>query len=178
MLFVTFNRDEAKNSEEARKYAYDFLLGDTGFLNPEGSRFNTSIADWFVIGGRWSGHLTEQLLDQEQLRKYWDEFNRQELTNILNTKAEIQREKAHKLFMEYFPDFKGEIPVYRNLYIGNGYPDDAMIVTKELYDKVLKQYEGEPDYEEDGLEFADLECECVDESFIGNKWVVVVDYHS
>jgi hypothetical protein len=62
-----------------------------------------------------------------------------------------------------------------------GYDDDAMLVTPELYDKCLRRFEGEyactGDPGQDDPTFADLDREEVSEDFIGEKWIVVVDYH-
>jgi hypothetical protein len=41
----------------------------------------------------------------------------------------------------------------------------------------LNKYEGEHQVDDDGLEFADLNYDCVEEDFIGNMWIVVVVYH-
>ena len=54
-----------------------------------------------------------------------------------------------------------------------GDADDAMLVTQELYDKLLKEYEELADSEST----ADLDYDPVSAEFIGKKWMVVVDYH-
>ena len=72
------------------------------------------------------------------------------------------------------PDAYVGIPYNRDTYQPNGYADDAMLLTQELYDALLKEYEGkeESDYH------ADLEYEPVSPEMIGKKWLVVVDYHN
>jgi hypothetical protein len=54
-FLVTFNKDEAETSEDARSYVTDYLH-EHGFAG-EG-RWGGGLADWFVIGGRWSGELS------------------------------------------------------------------------------------------------------------------------
>src|SRR3954451_4860271 len=54
-----------------------------------------------------------------------------------------------------------------------GGSDDAQLVTDELYDDYLAEYEGFDTIEG----FADLEREPVSRQFINRKWLVVVDYH-
>lgn len=122
---VTFNKDKAKNSEEARKYASDFLFKN-GFTAQV--YFCSGIADWFVIGGRWSGCLS----------------------------------KAKGLDR-------------RDNYKSLGYEDDAMIVDENIYNEWLKPFDGRNHNKET---FWDLNCYFVSEDFIGNKWIVVVDYHT
>ncbi len=60
-LLVTFSTDGIETSEQARKYAFNELSHDTSFISDSDSpnRFGGGIADWFKIGGRWSGELTE-----------------------------------------------------------------------------------------------------------------------
>ena len=65
-------------------------------------------------------------------------------------------------------------PEKRNVYRDDGYEDDAMIVTEEIYNTLLKEYEGSKESED----HADLDHESVSLDFVGKKWVVVVDYHT
>jgi hypothetical protein len=188
-LFVLTNKENAKTSEEARNYVYDQLMEDNSFVG-DGGRFSSPIADWFVVGGRWSGALTQLLLDQDKLKEYWKEFEKQKLgwTNNTDKKTEDQQKKSQELFTQYFPNFKGEIPIWRDAgYIHKGYEDDAQIVTKKLWDVLNKDYEKnnehvgfipeEPTPEDDGI--CDLECdEVTKENVVGKKWLVVVDYHN
>ncbi len=182
-LYVLTNKENAKTSKEARDYVYNELSNDSSFVG-DGGRWNCPISDWFVIGGRWSGALVQLLLDQNILKKFWKEFEKQQLgwTNNTDKKTEIQQKKGQKLFMKYFPKFKGEIPIWRDAgYLHKGNEDDAQIVTKELWEVLKKEYKdgipSEPNPEDDKL--CDLESnEVVKENVISKKWLVVVDYHS
>jgi len=172
--FVTFNKDEAKNSEEARKYAQNRLI-EEGFADQE-RRFNASPADWFVIGGRWSGELTRMQFKKEKLVEFSDEFGKKHgwHTNHKNSDAKRMKQ-ATKLFKKYFPTFKGLIPYWRDTYNHLGYEDDAMIVTPHIYKTFLKEHEGS---EEDGEHFWDLDYDAVNPDFIENKWIIILDYHN
>jgi hypothetical protein len=172
-FLVTFNTDEAETSEGARIQVTDFLQSN-GFVG-EG-RWSAGLADWFVIGGRWSGELTRALLDSQKLAKVEMEFEEQYgwwLGGEEHMTEEQRREQMNGIFSREFPDFAGEMPYWRNQYEPYGDEDDAMMLTQVLYDKLLKPYEGQ----EDSEEHADLEYEPVSPKMIGKKWVVVVDYH-
>src|SRR5205823_12102965 len=54
-FLVTFDCERAASSDEAREHVYDTLMHE-GFCG-EG-RWGGGLADWFVIGGRWSGELS------------------------------------------------------------------------------------------------------------------------
>src|SRR3972149_2460001 len=189
-LLVTFNKDDAQNSEDARNHVYDELSNDGSFCG-EGGRFNSPIADWFVIGGRWSGELTQSLLDKDKMAEFWKEFEAQQLgwTNATDKKEEDQKKKSEALFKKYFPDFKGSLPIWRDTYEHYGFEDDAMILTQELYDALLKPYVDDGDkaeYQNEGdhvfrneswglgnLVYTDLDYdESLSPDMIGKKWLV------
>lgn len=55
---------------------------------------------------------------------------------------------------------------------------DAQQVTEEIYDQFLAPYEGDMlAYKSGALAFVDLDQEEVSRDFIGNRWVVAIDYH-
>lgn len=182
-LFVLTDQKNARTSKEARDYVYNELSNDNSFVG-DGGRFSSPIADWFVIGGRWSGALTQLLLNQKKLKAFWKEFEKQQLgwTNNTDKKTEHQQKKSQELFIQYFPNFKGEIPIWRDAgYIHEGYEDDAQLINKELWEALKKDYKkgipSEPTPEDDRL--CDLEGdEVIEENVIGKKWLVVVDYHN
>jgi len=182
-MFVTFDKGNAKTSKEARDYAYDTLLNDSGFSS-EGSRFGSPVCDWFVIGGRWSGLLSTVSWGKKlykQIRKmekeadiqirgchYGSEEKRGEQTTL--------KEKVETLYEEALPKrYKGLLTYDRSSYAQYGYEDDAMVLTKELYEACLKDHEGE---DCDGEHYVDLDFDCVGPEMVGKKWLVVVDYHN
>ena len=168
---ITFNKENAENSEEARTYAHQFLI-DEGFC-AESGRFNCPIGDWFVIGGRWSGCLSELDVEgdlYEEVRKMLkikkDDF-------LSTDDVEKNKKKIQELWLKM--GGKGLNPLGRNAYSDYGYDDDSAIVDKKIYDKLLKEHKGECD---DGEHFWDLDYDEVSKDFIGNKWIVIVDYHN
>lgn len=173
-FLVTFDKDKADTSLEARSYVTDYLQ-ESGFAAQ--GRWGCGLADWFVIGGRWSGELTRALLNQEKLAQVEKEFEAthgwwvggQERV----TEAQ-RREQMKAIFDRAFPDFTGLMPYWRNPYQDEGYEDDAMVLTQALYDALLKDYAGKDESEH----HADLEYEPVSPAMVGKKWLVVVDYHT
>lgn len=55
---------EGRNSTEARRHVYDDLW-EHGFAGRE-TRYESPIAGWFVIGGRWTGELKRAFLNKEE----------------------------------------------------------------------------------------------------------------
>jgi hypothetical protein len=178
-FFVTFDTEQAASSDEAREYVYDTLM-EEGFCS-EG-RWGGGMADWFVIGGRWSGELSRhswaqgitaemEALEQQHAVQVWGAFYPD------GEKTRIQQELAKKfqqLWDDAAPAAYVGLPYIRDTYERYGYADDAMLLSQELYDALLKEYEGreESDYH------ADLEYEAVSPAMVGQKWLVVVDYHN
>jgi hypothetical protein len=72
------------------------------------------------------------------------------------------------------PKEYGAISINRDMYLELGYEDDAMLLTQELYDALLKEHEGE----EESEHYADLDGEKISPAMVGNKWLVIVDYHN
>lgn len=173
LLLVTLALTKGDTSLEARMSARSKLMDDDSFCG-EGGRFGCPLCDWFVIGGRWSGFLQRQLLGQG----YEDAFN----TEFPDFAAEYIPDSLisqHRASLDQFWRRSGgrdRHPLTRTGYEELGYDDDAMLINRTLYDRLLTQYAGQ-EFGGDS-EFADLDGELVDESFIGRKWLVVVDYHN
>jgi hypothetical protein len=181
-LIVLVDRNGNESSLDARKRAEAKLI-EEGFAG-EGSLFVSHPADWFVIGGRWSGELSRARLDQEKLKAFWEEFEKQELGWVGRDKPEEeQKAKAIELFGQFFPDFQGEPPVWRDSYAYLGFEDDAQVLDEALFSfiKELKSYPDDASLEDllDGNCFVDLDdpFEQLTEDAIGKKWCVVVDFH-
>lgn len=180
-LIVLSEKKNGKNSEQIRGFVYEWLI-ENGFTG-EGNRFHSPPSDWFVIGGRWSGDLTASRLDQKKMKVFEKEFEKAELGWMsLDQKEDTQRQKTKTLFRKHFPDFKGEMPIYRNRYGNLGAEDDAQIVDEHLLEKVV-----EPLLKNDGkdTEYGGYQMVCADDEnydlppvkeIIG-MWAVVVDYH-
>ena len=89
-----------------------------------------------------------------------------------------RREALNRLWQQF--GGTGPNPITRSTYEELGAEDDAMLIDQALYDHFLKPLAGES-FSLDGEScdrFADLDGDDVDESFIGRKWLLVVDYHN
>ncbi len=183
LLLVTCNKENAETSQEARDYVDDVLTNDNSFVG-EGGHFGSPVADWFVIGGRWSGELSRQTW-AEGVTKFIGELEKKEKIGLWRYSypdgkyAEKQKrliKEVEELYQKSLPaEYRDKGLVYaRDTYGNYGYEDDAAIVTPELYDLFLKPYEG-VDLSE-GV-YVDLDWDEVSRDFIHTKWLVVVDYH-
>jgi hypothetical protein len=179
-FLVTFNKKDADNSERARKLVYDTLHNE-GFVYPDG-RWSGGMADWLVIGGRWSGELSRHSLARSITTQIYDIEQEHDLqvwgTHYGDPEKQKQQRHFAKLFQQMWDkaapkEYRG-IPYQRDTYKVDGYADDAMILTRDIYDGLLKEYEGS----EDSEYHADLDYEPVSPDMIGKKWIVVVDYHN
>jgi len=92
--------------------------------------------------------------------------------------AELHKDRLHELW-HCFGGI-GANPITRDHQATLGSDDDAMLVTRALYDHFLRPVAGETQcFHKASLpDVADLEGEQVDDSFIDRKWLVVVDYHA
>jgi hypothetical protein len=157
LMLATLAMPDGATSLAARRKAYDFLLRDDSFCG-EGGRFGSPLCDWFVIGGRWSGLLRKTLLG--------DPYQA-----ACSQLASQHREALNQLWQRF--GGTGEHPHNRDSYGDLGCDDDAMIIDQAIYDHFLAKGAGKS-----CETFADLDDEPVNETFIGRKWLVVVDYHN
>jgi hypothetical protein len=189
-FLVTFESGTAKNSTQARRYAAQ-TLDAQGFVCPDeygdrgvstDDRWDDCMADWYVVGGRWSGELSRHswaklisaemdALEREHDVQVWGAFYGDE------EKQREQRELAERFQAMWNAAapfaFRG-IPIQRNTYKLYGYEDDAMLLTEELYNALLREYAGQQRSEY----HIDLDGDDVSREMVGHKWLVVVDYHS
>jgi hypothetical protein len=169
--------------DEARDYAHDALLAsDFVSDNDENLIFTSPPADWFVIGGRWSGELNP--LTAPFLAKVKEQF-KADHTDIFGFDAKFIQDHKDQ-FNKIWQDMggQGDNPYNRSSYIENGAPDDAAEFTQELYDKIIDTPDSSIDFDKVmvGRDVVAVVLSPDDEEFIpelvGNAWVVVVDYHS
>jgi len=143
---------QAESSEDAREQAR-FRLEQEGFVG-EG-RFSSSPADWFVVGGRWSGSLAWP----ENMGAYWDEVRDRNLLWV------GREQEAAELFHEMFPSYDRLAPIERDVYKLSGYDDDAQPFSLALIEGL----------EEDGDLYTGNCFVTLDDPY---NWVVVIDFHS
>lgn len=176
LMLVTLSLPDGSTSEDARWAVKEALINDDSFCG-DGGRFGSPLCDWFEIGGRWSGILSESTIG--------DDFNKALIARFPELTDKWQRRALaaqHLLvFDELWASCGGIGP---NLYSRSGwetmgYPDDAMLLSQKLYDDLLSDYVGKDLFHEDeGCEYVDLDHEALAPDFIGRKWLVVVDYHA
>jgi len=176
-MLVTLSLPDAGRSDDARGAAYSLLSEDDSFCG-DGSRFGSPLCDWFEIGGRWSGHLWETLLGQPYqaaLEQELTQFKKDSYPSSLLGKHQTALDQLWQRF-----GGTGSNPLMRSGYDHFGADDDAMLIDQLLYDRFLKPYAGCTERIGDNKlpDFADLDRDPVDESFIGRKWLVVLDYHN
>ncbi len=107
LYFIIFNKKVANTSQEARSHAEKVLL-DEKFVD-EGY-FGSGKAEDFIIGGGYSGILTQTLHDLD-IEEGWKKAGLKPLN-----------------------------PYKRDNYPKLGYEDDAMIVTHKLFYALQKKY--------------------------------------
>jgi hypothetical protein len=176
LMLVTLAMQPGETSPEARAGIYSQLVDDHSFCG-DGGRFSVPVCDWFVIGGRWSGLLRETLMGDRYRHKFEAAFP--EFTGFYSEDRVKERaEELDRLWREF--GGSGPSSLNRDAYENLGYEDDAMPLDKVLYDHFLAGFEGESGRRDDlcHCQFVDLDNEELDDTFIGRKWIAVVDYHS
>lgn len=141
-------------------------------------------ADWWVIGGRWSGELALARLDPERVRAFVAEFGtRYGWWTSARIGAATRRAQCAALFAEWFPAYVGEVPYWRDIHgdADLGAEDDAQPIDAALYAARLAPSEGQGPRVEGGpahhLKVWDWDGDLVTPAFIGRKWIVVLYYH-
>jgi hypothetical protein len=177
LMLTTLTMEPGETSPAARNRTYGLLADDPSFCG-EGGRFGSPIGDWFVIGGRWSGYLRERLLGDAYREELKRRFPKLALDYYTDSDIAPHRTDLNALWREY--GGSGPSPFNRSGYELQGYDDDALPVDRAVYDAFLAEYRGESERKENSYRctFADLDGEEVDETFIGRKWIAVVDYHN
>lgn len=178
LMLITLTMPPGEDSQPARDRAFGLLQEDSSFCGEGGGRFGSPICDWFVIGGRWSGHLRETLLGQPYRDTLEQRFPKLALDWYSDSDVAPHRTALDALWHEF--GGTGPSPYNRDAYEQTGYDDDALPVDQALYDRFLAEYRGECECKENSYRctFADLDGEEVDDSFIGRKWIAVIDYHN
>lgn len=183
LYFVVTSHSSEANS---RKVMTDVeqILDNTGFVYTD-SLWGGGKCDWFAIGGRWSGLLSELTWAQKavaEIRQLEQKtgiqingifYGRQEKS----LKQRTIREEAEKIWNRQKPHKFRHTTYYRNSFENTPQADDAMTITAELWQKLQESYPHIEVYDsENQVEFT-FDSVSDDELYIG-KWLTVVDYHS
>jgi hypothetical protein len=176
-FFADVAAEEAQDLQH-REHVLAFLT-DEGFCSQ--GRWGGGMADWLVIGGRWSGELSRRSWAQ-QITSQIEALERKHAIQVWGVfygdadKQRIQQELAthfQDLWDTHAPEAYKGIPFQRDTYQDKGYADDAMLLTQGTM-RLPKEYEGQ----EESEYHADLDCEPIEPDMVGKKWIVVVDYHN
>ena len=169
-------------SLKIRKDVFGRML-DEGFI--DNKKFSYGIADWFVIGGRWSGAFTEielnKLLWSACLEKLQEDINSTGLNSFYRNLKKTQVNNGTKIFNSFFPKFKGQLPFYRDSYSQTGFSDDAKIIDKKLWNGLIKKLIKECTGNDSEDPLINLDGDAKDLTFmntVDKKWAVVIDYHT
>lgn len=174
LMLITLATEPGETSQEARDRAFFRLQDDPSFCS-EGGRFGAPVCDWFVIGGRWSGYLRETILGKPYRAALAERFPK--LTGRYSDSDVAPHHAAlDALWREFGGD--GPSPYNRDAYAEFGYDDDALAVDQTLHDMFIERYRDKADCDDGSCRFADLDGDEVSESFIGRKWLLIVDYHN
>jgi hypothetical protein len=175
---VRLKKELARNEAEARKLAEE-LLNDNNFASDNNGFFGSSKADWFVIGGRWSGELA-------RLKMKGDFYK--EAHKLIPPKSEWGYSSADTEKLENQKKWTklwnkmggiGIDPFTRDSYRNRGYEDDAMICTEAMFKKLKKYRETEVVLcSETGYIEEEMLISNTPKTEIVGQWLVVIDYHS
>ncbi len=205
--FVLVPQKEAKTSGEAISVAENFLT-DNNFANSESGLWSNPKADWYEVGGRWSGIFTEMQLPKDKLkkcyaelekigkehRKIWEETAKKykggskEWVATYPKLQEAEEKEKLECYQKHFPNLKVVPPIARKgtfsfKGIQRNDSDDAVKMLPKLFKDWKRQY-GRKDKWSDGSEYVDTKeyqegiVKELSFSDVKNKWVVVIDYHN
>ena len=174
-----------KNKKEVAKEVSD-SLENQGFTFQ--GRFAQGPADFFEIGGRWTGELTAVQLSPLLLKSFSEKLD--EINFPFGSKKEAMKswKRMEKIFYSYFPKFKGTIPFGREIYsrrLGKFarefWEDDVQIVSKKLWNRLIKKgiAESTDDFMEDQiLNLEDTVSSLEEKNVVDKMYACVVDYHN
>ena len=186
-LLVTFEKGSTNTSEEARRYVEQELLNDPSFSG--GGRFGGGVADWFVIGGRWSGELSRAswgrevekeivALEKDAKLQVWGAYYGDKKMREAQARLKQQVEALYAAAVPQQYRDKG-LDYDRDTYLDLGYEDDAMLLTHELYDSLLAEYAGDfITHSQYSVAFVDLDYDPLAPELVNKEWLVVVDAHT
>ena len=169
-LLVTISMPANSDSAEVRSKVFDTLKNDDTFSG--GGIYHVPMCDSFVIGGRWTGELPKALMSRryrQTLRALFPPAAKESYSFSFTQGNEKRLNALWTLHGGIGPS-----PYIREPNGSLGYPDDAMLITPKLYKWLAAEYKKNPNSDC----YMDLDDESPSASFIGRKWLVVVDYRT
>lgn len=175
LMLVTISLPAGATSDDARRKVFHALVCDDSFCG-YGGRFGLALADWFEIGGRWSGYLAETAMGNAFREAIIARFPAMAANWQPDSLVSSHHGELDAIWQSHGGD--GQSPYTRSSRGELGYPDDAMLLTRELYDALLADFEDSTiDTDGDHCRYVDLDDQQLEPDAVGCKWLVVVDYH-
>ncbi|MBI1307051.1 MAG: hypothetical protein GC181_10655 [Bacteroidetes bacterium] len=187
LLFGLLDHTKAKTSMEARRVMYDKLTQAGLGLSTDDDPLSSK-ADWFVIGGRWSGIFNPVVepFEKEAARRLVELGVRLTASGFFDKDLSTHQKVLQHIWETH--GGKDVNPYNRNHYNRLGYEDDAVILTSYWIDKLrLKAqedvYEVSFDYQLRCFNTATNQLisltDCLEDAdtYRDTHWIVVVDYH-
>lgn len=182
---------KGKRTAKKAKIIATNVLDSNGFAGENGF-YNTSKADWYVIGGRWSGHLQAIQMDDLNAKGFAImNANKKDKGCDFITSADIENNNEALQSLWESLGGKGQHYWDRDNYDHEGAEDDSMLLDKKLFDALkIRSKEKKNDFFNHETEIAIIhEDEYIDnettitdflkqENIIGNYYIVVIDYHN
>jgi hypothetical protein len=179
-LYIVAVKKERDTEKENLLNEVRGQLEQEGFAS-EGGFWSGSKSDWFVMGGRWSGHLQEiKLKDWHKKANELVKKGKKDTDFISQQDIDDNKDALQELWVSL--GGKGQNPWNRDTYNHFGEEDDCMLLDQELY-KALKERnlnDTEVAIYTDGY----IENEMLlkdwleDETVVNNYYLCVVDYHN
>jgi hypothetical protein len=177
---------EAKDARDAIAKAITVL--DENQFAGDGGFFCSPKADWYVVGGRWSGFLTDITANGKRALDEIAAMSKADFPQLAygirgvvygSAEDRTAHAEASRRADAIYATATG-LPYIRDRYHEHGYPDDAQRVTPELLSALRASPEkdaevclvGDNGAPESEWLMADLD----DKDLLG-YWLVVVDYH-
>jgi len=164
---------EAKNSEDAKNKAIQ-VLEQNNFASENNGYFSCSKADWYVIGGRWSGILQEIKLGINFVKEAYKIVKPKD--NFCYTNREIKENKEK--FDTLWKKFGGVgLSIFDREGEYNGFEDDAMILTDEMLKNIKNRFVDSDVEVFDYDNFTELTIKELGKDDVGS-WFITIDYHN
>jgi len=184
---VEKEKDKEMKSLEIKRLVQQ-RLDDNNFASDSSGFWGNCKADWYVIGGRWSGQLSASKLDN-WYKKAGELINSNKADKNCSFFSSGDIEKNAVELQKLWESLGGKGTNNWNRDSGydtiSKYGDDAMLLDEKLYQALVKDTDCEVEVAvlADDNEYVDDEMPLTlflkdKEKVVGNYYIVVVDYHN
>lgn len=192
-LFLTLNADSYGNAVNVVRKWCDSGHYSYNNIHRFQSGYSEGIWDRYYCGGKFSGTLLSayswSLPYFALYREYVDApevFDRRVSIHDLQREKKERLESLNSVWRDIAPDYLKDIdhPYSRSNYSSFDYKDDVQVVTESIFETFLLNYTrtkfaSEPHHkvtDKSFLSYIDIDREQCSVDFIGQKWIVVIDY--